>query len=210
MHQRLGGVHARPLDRRNDQAFLGAMTEMVLQSTPLGFRLVGDDDSVVAPLPEGSPPVAEPSADLLRDVAAYMVHEPRQLLLVMDDTQAMPVVGGPNHRAEFQRRDFQGPADDADHDFVEAAGIRRRQEQRTGADHPAGDFDEDAVLALGYEARGPAHLDLQSPHLWQALKIYRRKTALRSATHAQKESQVGTFLLLFSPAPEKADAPHRR
>ena len=53
-----------------------------------------------------------------------MVHEPGQLLLVMDDAQKVDVIREPHGRAKLEWRDLQCPSDDPDDDFVESVGNR--------------------------------------------------------------------------------------
>ncbi|MEE8525804.1 MAG: hypothetical protein V3T72_17855 [Thermoanaerobaculia bacterium] len=86
-----------------------------------------------------------------------MIHETRQLLLVVDDGEQVGMIAEHDGATQLQRRHFERPANDADDDFVEAPRIRRRRQQRPRTDRPVGDLDEDAVLVLGDESWTSSH-----------------------------------------------------
>ena len=84
------------------------MAQDVLQLGPLCLRLVGHDDPVVAPLPERSPPLADPAADLFRDVASQVLHEAGKLLLALDDCERVQMVAEDDQQRRARVQCFSG------------------------------------------------------------------------------------------------------
>ncbi len=111
--QGAGGMHPRPLQGRFAKPFLYAIFEYIAEPFPLHLGLVADDDSIVSPRPHRSFPANDP-AYLASQVPLEVLHEARQLLLVLCDQEAMPMlcrapsyVELPAPRAEIPRKERQ-------------------------------------------------------------------------------------------------------
>ena len=84
--------------------------------------------ATAGPEATASATTADP-ANLLAEVAAEMLHEARQLLLLVDGHEQVQMIREHDRSTNLQRRNLERSAHDADHDLVEPARLGRRHQQ---------------------------------------------------------------------------------